>query len=205
MDMKTYYYTTAFLIIVASFGCRKTTPEIPYYPMNTNFKNNFLQGWQGSYWIYTDSLGTYFDTVTLVLVGKGIGPTITSGSNYTSESYTTHYQATNCVDYFTELMTYSVDKGSDKVAYSFTFGHNSGQDFYITLRDGIYSPANILQTLDSITILGKSYYNVIRLRGGSEYFEVIIDPKIGIVYKEAWSKRPYMGVKNFYLKEFKLN
>nr|MDQ3073463.1 hypothetical protein [Bacteroidota bacterium] len=62
-----------------------------------------------------------------------------------------------------------------------------------------------MQKLDSVSLLGKTYYNVTKLIGGVNYSLIIMDPEIGIIYKEAWARRPApTGVKKFYLKSYQL-
>lgn len=197
-------YFGIVLLMLSLNSCHK--PEIiddtPYYSMDPEFKKTFLQGWEGSYWIYSDSTGTIFDTVTLVSAGIGKSMPINLDNDYQGEAYSTHYDATNCEDYFTRLGTYrNIVNDSVKIYYQFDFRTNSATEFSINLRDGKYSPEQWIEQLDSIKLRGKTYYNVTKLSRGTK---IIIDPEIGIIYKEAWSKRPFMGTKEFYLIDYKL-
>ncbi len=158
--------------------------------MDPEFKKTFIQGWQGSYWIYTDSLETFYDTVTLVYAGKGIGDVY---ADYHGEGYSTQYEATNCLNFFTRMSTRRYKySDTEEVVYTFDFDTNTGAEYSVTLRNGEYRPFREggMQKLDSVSLLGKTYYNVTKLIGGINYREVIIDPEIGIIYKDAAAKRP---------------
>ncbi len=199
--MKILFYTSTLVVLLTATKCHKPPNTKPYYSMDSVFKKNFIQGWQGSIWIYTDSLGIYYDTVTLLSASKDIG---TAGKNYEGEGYSTHYDASNCDDYFITMSTQPAYNGIDTM-YNFDLDDNLGSNFQFSMVKGEYIQARgKIQFLDSIIVLGKKYYNVVKLYGGSAIGTAIIDPNIGIIYKEAWSKRPSMGIKKFYLKEYHL-
>ncbi|RYD81872.1 MAG: hypothetical protein EOP53_05215 [Sphingobacteriales bacterium] len=152
-----------------------------------------------------DSLGEYFDTVTLIRAQKGIGML---NGEYDGEAYSTQYVATNSPGYFTNLRTVRTTEtstGKNITNYSFDWRESAGTVESLDLWDGkYYVPEGRVIRKDSITVAGKTYYNVIKLYGGNSYSNIIIDPNIGVVYWEAWAKRPPTGVKKFYLKEYKL-
>jgi len=199
--MKTLFYASTLLLLLTATKCHKPAIAKPYYSMDPVFKKNFIQGWQGSTWIYSDSLGTYYDTVILLSASKETG---TAGKNYEGEGYSTHYDASNCDDYFIRMSTQPAYNGTDTM-YNFDLDDNLGNNFQFFMVKGQYTQTNgRIQFIDSITVLGKKYYNVLKLYGGSAIGTAIIDPNIGIIYKEAWSKRPSMGIKKFYLKEYHL-
>ena len=194
--MKTPNYILLALSVILLTACEETSEKKPLHELDPDFKKTFLQGGEGSYWIYVDSVGDSYDTVTLTSSKRLVG-----AGNFESEveSYDQKYTASNTGNFATYLGTFL--DAANKPYYTFSYNHSAGHVYDIDLKDGKYLPEGSVKKQASVVRLGKTYNNVTQVGDGALQ---IIDPAIGVVYKEQWSPRPNPGIKKYYQKEHEL-
>lgn len=173
-----------FFLVVLCFVQSCYDPEewsgedLPHYEMDEEFRDYFRPANEGSTYIYLDTLNGYLDTMTIVSIGDNIGANV---NDFTGEGYNITYECTRTSNFWARLRTYP-----EYSYYRHIYPFSSGGSF--TNEDGKIGPEIAVARQDSVLIQGTTYYDVLMLNTGDQFYEEIwIAKGIGIIFKEAKS------------------
>jgi hypothetical protein len=173
------------LCITLSWGCKKkpatTWEDLPYYPMDEEFKSYFAPAQPGSWWVYYDSAQNIYDTVRIEQV-TGISGKIDNEDpleGYRYDGFAISYSSSEGIPY-----SINIDVKRGGTGYIMRLNYPGLGSHTVVKEDNNYAYCN---KLDSVVVNGITYRDVLEINWGA--FEPLWFAKnIGVIYKE---KRAY--------------
>jgi hypothetical protein len=169
------------LCITLSWGCKKkpatTWEDLPYYPMDEEFKSYFAPALQGSWWVYYDSAQNIYDTVRIERFGRlaGVLDNDDPIEGYRYEGYDITYSSTIGKTYRTIL---EVSRTGDRYFMKLFFPGLGNTTVEKTNNNYFYC-----NKIDSAIVNGIVYRDILEINWGAfDPFWVAKD--IGVIYKE---------------------
>jgi hypothetical protein len=153
---------------------------------------------KGSTFIY-ETIDGLLDTTIVIYSGEQWN--IKIDENKAFGGYELGFACSMTTDYQLSLVVSPPYNDSSVLSYghSLSFAVGTSHDFY--LKNGVFIPIDKISFLDSVTIRGNTYYDVlINSDRGPWYEEIWYAKGIGIIMKKAWLlNQPY---KEFYLIDY---
>ena len=175
--MAKYMIITLFCLFI--IGCNKDPrADYPYYEMDENFKAYFANFGEGSTYYYIDTVNNVTDTM-IVTKHQSVTPPLNT-ADYNSENYRLDYDCILTENFRILLITYPG-------GFNFELHYSVGS-YSIELDSTADFPNNEhVYQLDSLTILDKSYKNILCVENGIGiwYERLYFAKNIGIILKET--------------------
>lgn len=195
-------------VIIILSACKKEPPR-PYYPMDETFRSYFAPGRKGSEYVYIDTVHNEYDTVRCMGKEKNLG---VYELGYDSENYELYYQCSLTYKFIISLETFMGydSAGGDQLKCAFSMSPLFLRNLYTEYIWGkgfVYDTFGSVTHLDSVSLGGKEYKDILDIKGGMEdYWRIMVARNIGIIYMDAKGPGftgPY-GLHEFHLQSYML-